>query len=254
MTSDESPVNYNKEHFPEGLNKNFSGAKEELKAKFAGSSGIFESESRELFAQRHAIASLVASLAAKRSEEEANRPGKVLELGFGTGCFTELFCRQGLYVLGTETSAGFVEMLDEKIREAATLSAGDADPEHWALRCGVSLASDHSLGSSHPWIAQDASFDVAFICDVYHHLLYPHSTMQDVHRLLKPNGRVVLIDFHRDSAKHHSHPAGWVEAHVRGGFDVFSSELREVGFVLEEADVKVEGVTENYIAVFRKTS
>ena len=122
---------------------------------------------------------------------------------------------------------------------------------HWSSRCGVSLASDVSLGS-HPWLTENDSCDVAFICDVYHHLMYPHTTMRDVHRLLKPNGRLVLVDFHRDDARHHSHPAGWVEAHVRAGFDVFAAEVMEEGFVLEVEDVKVEGVTENYVAVFRK--
>ena len=108
--SSEAPAAYNKDHFPNGLNVNFSGSKDELRQKFAGSSGIFESESRELFAQRHAIVALIASLVEQVQKQGCADPssssvkGRVLEVGFGTGCFTEILCQQHLQVLATDLS------------------------------------------------------------------------------------------------------------------------------------------------------
>ena len=41
------------------------------------------------------------------------------------------------------------------------------------------------------------SIDLAFICDTYHHFEFPYKTMRSIHRALRPNGQVIMIDFHR---------------------------------------------------------
>jgi SAM-dependent methyltransferase len=44
---------------------------------------------------------------------------------------------------------------------------------------------------------EENSIDIAFICDVYHHLEYPRTFMRSLLKAMKPGGHVVLIDFHR---------------------------------------------------------
>ena len=44
------------------------------------------------------------------------------------------------------------------------------------------------------------SIDVAICIDVYHHLLFPKTFSKSVHRALRPGGKYVVIDFHRDPA------------------------------------------------------
>ena len=41
----------------------------------------------------------------------------------------------------------------------------------------------------------EASIDLAFICDVYHHFEYPHATLATLHKALKPGGELVLAGF-----------------------------------------------------------
>jgi len=40
--------------------------------------------------------------------------------------------------------------------------------------------------------------DLVFLCDVYHHVEYPHTFMTDIKRSLKDDGRLVIVDFYND--------------------------------------------------------
>jgi len=70
------------------------------------------------------------------------------------------------------------------------------------------------------------SIDLAFICDAYHHFEFPFKTMASIHKALKPDGQVVLIDFHRIKGK----SSDWVMGHVRAGQEVFTKEIEDSGF------------------------
>jgi len=91
------------------------------------------------------------------------------------------------------------------------------------------------------------SVDLVFICDTYHHFEYPKSTLASIHRALKDDGHMVVIDFERIEGK----TKKWTMGHVRAGKEVFQAEIENAGFTLVAQD-EVEGLQENYFLKFRK--
>ena len=182
----------------------------------------FEREGREVYDNRDKI------VAACRIE-----PGMtVADVGCGTGLFTRLLStaagEQGR-VFAVDVAKNFVQHVEATCRESGRTNV-----------TGVVCAHDDvSL--------PEASVDVAFLCDTYHHFEFPHRTMQSLARALKPNGRVVLVDFHRIPGK----SSEWILGHLRAGQDVFVAEIEQSGFErLSEADF----LTDNYLVVFARTT
>ncbi len=183
----------------------------------------FEVESREVYLNRNEI------VAAAGIE-----PGdRVADVGAGTGLFTRLFAdRVG--------DAGWVFAVDIAPRfiEHITREAHQADQRNIT---GV-LCSEDSVN------LPPNSVDVVFICDTYHHFEYPQSTMASIHRALKDDGHLVVIDFDRIEGK--SRP--WLIGHVRAGKEVFRAEIQDAGFQLVE-EKPMKGFEENYFLKFSKS-
>ena len=74
------------------------------------------------------------------------------------------------------------------------------------------------------------SVDLVFISDTYHHFEYPQSTLRSIHRALRPDGELVVIDFKRVPGI--SNP--WVMSHVRAGEAKVIAEITAAGFALSE--------------------
>lgn len=110
------------------------------------------------------------------------KPGQVVaDLGAGTGYFTF--------------------RLAEAVRPGGRVLAQDIDVA--ALRAILRRARtdapnvDVVLGlPDYTGIASE-TVDVAFICNVYHHVRDRSAWVRDVYRIVKPGGRVVLIDFYK---------------------------------------------------------
>lgn len=47
----------------------------------------------------------------------------------------------------------------------------------------------------------DNAIDLAVMVDVYHELLYPHEMLQAIRRALKPNGKLLLIEYRAEDPK-----------------------------------------------------
>lgn len=97
------------------------------------------------------------------------------------------------------------------------------------------------------------------LCDVYHHFEDPMAMMAEVRRVCKkpsetvPGGKVVLIDFYRDTVVHWSHPDApeWILRHVRGGREEFCAEILSQGFrMIREAGDDLKELKENYVIEF----
>jgi predicted methyltransferase len=161
----------------------------------------FEVESREIFAERKAI---VAACKLK--------PGMVVaDIGAGTGLFTRLFAAEvgpKGKVYAVDIAPAFIEHIRKTCKEAGLTNVE-------ATRC-----SDKSVE------LPAKSVDVVFICDTYHHFEFPQLTLASIHKALKPDGKLVLIDFHRIEGK----SSQWVLGYVRAGQEVFTKEITEAGF------------------------
>lgn len=55
------------------------------------------------------------------------------------------------------------------------------------------------LGTTTDAKLPDACCDVIFVLDAYHHFEWPEPMLASVRKALKPNGRLVIIEFHRKS-------------------------------------------------------
>ncbi|MBK7405319.1 MAG: methyltransferase domain-containing protein [Phycisphaerales bacterium] len=182
----------------------------------------FEVESREIYEARAEIVRAVAL-----------RPGhRVADIGAGTGLFLEPFADAvgatgRLYEL--DISPKFVEHIRQR-----------------AARAGLTQVEARQCPEDSVNLPA-GSIDIAFICDVYHHFEYPHSTMTSIRNALAPGGEVVLIDFERNPGQ--SRP--WVLEHVRAGRDVFTKEIEAAGFRLL-GETTVPGLRESYFLRFRR--
>jgi ubiquinone/menaquinone biosynthesis C-methylase UbiE len=180
----------------------------------------FEGGGREIFAQREAL--LRAS---------GVKPGMtVADVGAGTGLFTFPFAS----AVGPRGRVYAVDIIprfiDHLKSEAATRNLKNVVP---------------ILGQARALPLPEASVDVMFLCDAYHHFEYPRSMNRSMYRALRPGGTLLLIDFHRRPGKT---PKAVLE-HVRAGQEVFTRELLDAGFEQVE---ELPLLTESYVVRFRK--
>jgi len=182
----------------------------------------FEVESREIFSEQQAI---VASLGLE--------PGMaVADIGAGTGLFLAPFDESvgdsGL-VYAVEISPRFLDHLRERVKSE-------------------DLGAVHVVeGSERSVELPDASVDLAFICDVYHHFEYPQSSLASLMRAIRPGGELVLIDFRRIPGR----TSDFIMNHVRAGQEVFTREIEQAGFQRVD-EIQIDGLEENYMLRFRR--
>jgi predicted methyltransferase len=182
----------------------------------------FEGESREIYRQRNEIVAAIGLA-----------PGmRVADVGAGTGLFLPAFDE----AVGAEGRVFAVDISPkflEHLRRRALAEGLDQVQVVQAREDSVELP--------------EASVDLAFVSDTYHHFEYPRSTLASLRRAIRPGGSLVVIDFERIQGV----SSDWTLEHVRAGKDVFTVEIEAAGFELEE-ELKVDGLVENYVLRFRR--
>ena len=199
------------------------GAKPEINRPFVANTDVaawnraFESERREVYVKRDEI---VAATGAK--------PGmSVADIGAGTGLFTMLFAnavKPGT-VYAVDISPAFVDYIRDtaKKRRMSNITA--------IVNDGVDVG------------LPDASVDLAYLSDVYHHFERPAETLASIRKALRPGGRMVVVDYERI-------PGVTSKArieHVRVDKPTAIREIEAAGFKLV-AEKKL--MRENYFLVF----
>ena len=71
--------------------------------------------------------------------------------------------------------------------------------------------------------------DIIFICDTYHHFEFPKSTLASIHKTLKNDGRLIVIDFERIEGK----TRDWLMNQVRAGKEIFRAEIQSRGKLIQ---------------------
>jgi ubiquinone/menaquinone biosynthesis C-methylase UbiE len=185
--------------------------------------GKFEKEGREAFEHREAIVKAC----------NIREGMQVADVGAGTGLFSRLFSpKVGVKgtVVAVDISGDFLKHIQATAREQ-------------------NLANIQTVLCKQDSVElPDASVDLVFTCDTYHHFEFPFKTLSSIHRALKPGGRLIVVDYHRIEGK----STDWVMGHVRAGLDVVEKEIMSSGFkrIGELKDV----LKENYLVEFEKVS
>ena len=115
----------------------------------------------------------------------------VLELGCGTGIFSEMIARWVRHLMATDFSP---EMLE---RAGQRLSAYDNVETRKEDACHTSFA--------------DGAFDAVLTVNLFHHASEPAAVARECNRVVRPGGRVVVID----CAGHATSLSSWIDAGLR---------------------------------------
>lgn len=182
----------------------------------------FTGESREVFAQRLNVLAAIGL-----------EPGdRIADVGAGTGLYVKLFAQAvgaAGKVYAVDISQPFLDFIAEK-------AAADKLDNVETL-----LGADKSSNLA------DASVDVVFHSDTYHHFEFPQTMIRDLARALDEGGEMFVLDFERIEGVT---PPRMLK-HVRAGKEVVIAEIEASGFDLVE-EVDLPGLQENYLLRFKK--
>lgn len=182
----------------------------------------FESESREVYAKRHEIVKAVGL-----------KPGmEIADVGAGTGLFSRLFAEavgpMGR-VYAIDISRPFLEHIAREARKQGLENIATLQSSQKSTNLAVSTV------------------DVVFLSDVYHHFEDHETMLASIRRALRPDGRLVIVEFDRREGK--SKP--FVLEHIRADRETFLKEIASAGFTqLPIADAPA--LEENFLAIFRR--
>ncbi len=202
------------------------GAKHDINAPFLADPDVerwrsaFENEDREVYAKRKEI---LAATGVK--------PGMaVADVGAGTGLFTMLFAqavKPGGRVYAIDISRAFIA----HIRRSAESQGLD----------NVTAIVTNGVEVGLP----EASVDLVYISDTYHHFEHPLEMLASIRKALRPGGRMVVIDFERIPGMTSKQRID----HVRANKETVIREIEAAGFrFVEEKKLMLE----NYFVTFSR--
>ncbi len=110
----------------------------------------------------------------------------VADIGAGTGYYSRLMAK----AVG---SSGTVYAVDVQPQMVAMLKDAAAKPEFANIKPVLSSVNDVKLSPQ--------SIDLAIMVDVYHELEFPHEVMTSIIAALKPEGRVVFVEYRAEDQR-----------------------------------------------------
>jgi ubiquinone/menaquinone biosynthesis C-methylase UbiE/DNA-binding transcriptional ArsR family regulator len=144
-------------------------------------------------------------------------PMEIADLGAGDGSFSLLLAQRASNVIAVDSSAKMIEVGGEQ-----------------AKRQGMKNI-EFRLGDFEEVPINDASVDLVFFSQSLHHALHPERAVHEAWRILRPTGRVVILDL----AKHRFEEAREMYADEWLGFSEAEIEatLEKAGFEQVQASV-----------------
>jgi SAM-dependent methyltransferase len=184
----------------------------------------FETDDREVFARRHEI---TRSLGLKSGMA-------VADIGAGTGLFSRLFAEE----VGSRGKVYAVDISPTFLDHIAAQARKNGQSQIVTIR-----------GTQESTNLPPRSIDLAFLCDVYHHLENHQKILASIHQALRPGGLLVLVEFDRVEGK----SSDFVLKHIRAGQQEFRREIESAGFQpIAMPQARSLSLRENFLATFEK--
>jgi ubiquinone/menaquinone biosynthesis C-methylase UbiE len=144
-------------------------------------------------------------------------PMVIADLGAGEGAFSLLLAQRAKQVIAVDTSAKMIEFGTEQARKQGVKNV------------------EYRLGDMEEVPIEDGTVDLAFFSQSLHHALHPERAVAEAWRILKPGGRIAVLDL----AKHRFEEARELYADEWLGFSEVELEafLEEAGFTGVETSV-----------------
>lgn len=181
---------------------------------------VLEREERTIYRYRHAI---VAALDLEQDLE-------VADVGSGTGFFTRMIAQE----VGSTGKVYAVDIAQKSLDYVESVAKEE----------GITNITT-VLGEHKTTHLPDASVDLIFLCDTYHHFEYPVFMMESIKKALRDDGRLVVVDFERVKGV----TPDFFYEHVRAGKGTFTDEIRDAGFELVK---EIPLLKDQYYLVFKK--
>lgn len=108
-------------------------------------------------------------------------PMVIGDLGAGEGTFSQLLAQRAERVIAVDNSAKMVEFGAKLARENGLANL------------------EYRLGDLESPPIEEATLDLAFFSQSLHHAMHPQQAVHAAYRLLKPGGRIVILDLKRHS-------------------------------------------------------
>ena len=137
-------------------------------------------------------------------------PMVIADLGAGEGTFSQLLARRAERVIAVDSSEKMVQFGSDLARKHELTNL------------------EYRLGDMEAAPLSDGEVDLAFFSQSLHHCLHPGQAIAEAWRILKPNGRIAILDLLR----HHFEEAREMYADVWLGFTELELRrfLEEGGF------------------------
>jgi SAM-dependent methyltransferase len=181
-------------------------------------------------------AKMVERLSNAEREKSINPEGLVRALGIKPG--------DRVADIGTGTGL-LLPYVSRAVGPTGTVYAEDIFPDF--LQKARQRAMERGLenvvfvlgGERHPGLPS-GQLDFAIMLDSYHHFEYPRVMLDGIRAALKPEGRIVIVDYYK---------RGGMATHMRIDRDAVVKEVESFGWKLEASPQ----VTENqYVLIFRR--
>lgn len=192
---------------------------------FASASGQWDHLRAELFGERFHLHALLALIDARLT---------VGDLGCGTGQVSELIAPHVAKVIAVDGSSDMVRAARRRLKGATHVDVRRGDMEALPI--------------------DDGQLDVAILALVLHHVPEPVRALAEVSRVLKPGGRVLIVDMLPHDREEYQHQMGHVwlgfsEKTIRKHLETAGFDRPVVTLLPTEATVKGPSL---FVAIARK--
>jgi ubiquinone/menaquinone biosynthesis C-methylase UbiE len=158
--------------------------------------------------------------------------------------------KPGMVVVDVGTGAGYMlPHLSEAVGPSGKVIAEDIFPDFLdaarAKAAGLKNV-EFVLGTDKATNIAAGSADVVFVLDAYHHFDYPQALLSDFSKVLKRNGRLAIVEYHKNDVAMN----GRARQHVRLSADDAIKEIEAAGWKMLTRKDFIPDV--QWLAVFQK--